>query len=125
MTRWRTKILERVKQSCSIEMTGQQNVRAYLTKADNFQLDLFFAREAGDEWFEPYPCNWGAVLLCRTGSERHNIQLCELAQKQSLAFNPYKGLMDGDKVVASATEEQIYGKLGLEWRAPTEREVLF
>ena len=67
--------------------------------------------------------SYGAALLYFTGSKDHNIVLRSRAQKQGLTLNEY-GLAQvaDEKVVASATEEEIYGHLGLDWIAPELRE---
>jgi len=90
-----------------------------------FQLDIFVAHDEIVDLVATTPTNWGAVLLCRTGSRQHNQQLCTHAHTKSLKFAPYRGVVDRtDKIIGSATEEEIYGALGLKWRAPKEREVL-
>ncbi|MFE9607606.1 DNA polymerase/3'-5' exonuclease PolX [Streptomyces sp. NPDC006012] len=69
------------------------------------------------------PDSWGAALQYFTGSKAHNIRTRELAVHQGLKLSEY-GLFDvesGEKVV-SATEEEIYARLGLPWIPPTLRE---
>ncbi|MEQ1883976.1 MAG: DNA polymerase/3'-5' exonuclease PolX [Bryobacteraceae bacterium] len=70
---------------------------------------------------EPQSC--GAALMYFTGSKDHNVSLRSRAQKMGLTLNEY-GLaeVDGGKIVASATEEEIYRKLGLAWIPPELRE---
>jgi DNA polymerase (family X) len=67
--------------------------------------------------------SYGAALLYFTGSKEHNITLRSRAQKMGFTLNEY-GLarLDNDKRIASATEEEIYAKLGLEWIPPELRE---
>lgn len=89
-----------------------------------FQLDIFIAHDEIVDLVSTTPTNWGAVLLCRTGSVNHNRQLCYHAITKGLKFAPYKGVLKGDQIIASATEEEIYAALGLEWREPKERETL-
>jgi len=66
---------------------------------------------------------YGAALLYFTGSKAHNIALRQLAIDQGRLLNEY-GLFtaDGGDVVASATEEEIYAALGLDFVAPSLRE---
>jgi DNA polymerase (family 10) len=65
----------------------------------------------------------GAALLYFTGSKGHNIKLRQRALGRGLTLNEY-GLceIEGGRVVASETEEQIYGVLGLPWIPPVLRE---
>jgi len=91
-----------------------------------FQLDIFIAHDDVEDLVSSTPSNWGAVLLCRTGSLIHNTQLCAHALLKGLKFAPYRGVLDHntDKIIGSRTEEEIYGALGLKWREPRERETL-
>ena len=67
--------------------------------------------------------SYGAALQYFTGSKTHNVALRQRALKQGYTLNEY-GLttLDGGKLVAGATEEEIYQKLGLAWIAPELRE---
>jgi DNA polymerase/3'-5' exonuclease PolX len=90
-----------------------------------FQLDLFFAHDGIVDLVSKTPSNWGAVLLCRTGSIFHNQQLCSHAITKGLKFAPYKGVVRAgaqEEIIASETEESIYQALDLEYRLPTQRE---
>lgn len=65
----------------------------------------------------------GAALLYFTGSKGHNIKLRQRALSRGLTLNEYAlSEIEGGKVVASATEEQIYAALGLPWIPPVLRE---
>ena len=64
---------------------------------------------------------YGAALMYFTGSKEHNIALRERARKQGWKLSEY-GLFEGDKVLASRTEEAVYKKFGLEWIPPELRE---
>ena len=69
------------------------------------------------------PDSWGAALQYFTGSREHNIRTREIAVHAKLKLSEY-GLFDvetGDKIV-SATEEEVYERLGLPWIPPTLRE---
>ncbi|MFG2934524.1 DNA polymerase/3'-5' exonuclease PolX [Streptomyces sp. NPDC048282] len=69
------------------------------------------------------PDSWGAALQYFTGSKAHNIRTREIAVRQKLRLSEY-GLFDvesGEKIV-SATEEEVYARLGLPWIPPTLRE---
>src|SRR5450631_1352324 len=65
----------------------------------------------------------GAALLYFTGSKGHNIKLRQRALARGLTLNEYAlSEIEGGKVVASETEEQIYEALGLPWIPPVLRE---
>jgi DNA polymerase (family 10) len=69
------------------------------------------------------PDSWGAALQYFTGSREHNIRIREIAVHARLKLSEY-GLFDagtGAKIV-SATEEEVYERLGLPWIPPTLRE---
>jgi DNA polymerase (family X) len=65
----------------------------------------------------------GAALMYFTGSKGHNIKLRQRALARGLTLNEY-GLaeIEGGKVVASETEQDIYAALGLPWIPPVLRE---
>ncbi|MCL5005898.1 MAG: DNA polymerase/3'-5' exonuclease PolX [Acidobacteria bacterium] len=64
---------------------------------------------------------YGAALMYFTGSKEHNIALRERAKKHGWKLSEY-GLFEGEKVLASRTEEEVYKKFGLEWIPPELRE---
>jgi DNA polymerase (family X) len=130
-------IIERCERS-SVRLRGSalsQNITFRLPPAD-FQLDLFVAHDGEVDLLGKTPSNWGAVLLCRTGSMFHNQRLCSHAITKGLKFAPYKGVVkkkfnpdpdstvEWEEIIASETEEDIYQALGLDFRAPTDRETL-
>jgi len=63
---------------------------------------------------------WGAALLYFTGSKEHNIAMRKVSIKKGWKLNEY-GLFDGDTVIASKEEKDIYDALGLRWYEPKER----
>ena len=67
--------------------------------------------------------SYGAALQYFSGSKDHNVALRQRALKQGLTLNEY-GLakLDSNERVASATEEEIYQTLGLDWIPPELRE---
>lgn len=67
--------------------------------------------------------SYGAALQYFTGSKEHNVALRDRAKRRGWKLSEY-GLFQGDKVIASRTEEEIYKKLGLEWIPPELRENL-
>jgi DNA polymerase (family X) len=65
----------------------------------------------------------GAARLYFTGSKGHNIKLRQRALARGLTLNEYAlSEIEGGRVVASETEEQIYAALGLPWIPPVLRE---
>jgi DNA polymerase (family 10) len=67
--------------------------------------------------------NYGAALQYFTGSKDHNVALRSRAQRMGMTLNEY-GLarVEGGERLASATEEEIYAALGLDWIPPELRE---
>ncbi|GAA0968388.1 helix-hairpin-helix domain-containing protein [Actinocorallia libanotica] len=65
--------------------------------------------------------SWGSALLYFTGSADHNVRLRELAVRKGWKLSEY-GLSDGDRVLASRTEEEVYAALGMQWVPPPLRE---
>jgi DNA polymerase (family 10) len=63
---------------------------------------------------------WGAALMYFTGSKEHNIAVRKKAIAKEWKLNEY-GLFDGEEVVASKTEEDIYEALDLGFFKPRER----
>ncbi len=63
---------------------------------------------------------WGAALMYFTGSKEHNIAVRKVAIKNGWKLNEY-GLFDGEEVVASKEENDIYEALGLRFYEPKER----
>jgi DNA polymerase (family 10) len=69
------------------------------------------------------PHQIGAALLYFTGSKGHNIKLRTRALARGMTLNEYSlSEIEGGKVVASETEEQIYQALGLPFIPPVLRE---
>ena len=65
----------------------------------------------------------GAALLYFTGSKGHNIKLRVRALARGLTLNEYAlSEIEGGRVVASATEAEIYAALGLAFIPPVLRE---
>ena len=65
--------------------------------------------------------SYGAALVYFTGSKAHNIALRALAGVRGWKLNEY-GLFAGKRRIAGASEEEVYGKLGLEFIPPELRE---
>jgi DNA polymerase (family 10) len=93
------------------EVRAAGDTRATVVLASGVQVDLRVVAQA----------SFGAALLYFTGSKAHNIRLRTLALERGLKLNEY-GLFRGRRLVAAASEEQIYRALGLPWIAPELRE---
>ena len=68
------------------------------------------------------PDQFGAALLYFTGSKAHNIELRQRAISRGWILNEYALTDEDGRVLAAATEADIYGELGLEYVAPPLRE---
>ncbi len=63
---------------------------------------------------------WGAALLYFTGDKEHNIALRKLAIKRGWKLNEY-GLFEGERVIASKEEKDVYEALGFTFVSPERR----
>ena len=69
------------------------------------------------------PESFGAALCYFTGSKSHNIALRQRALKLGYTLSEYSlARLKDEKPVAGRTEEEIYGKLGLDFIPPEMRE---
>jgi len=67
--------------------------------------------------------NFGAALLYFTGSKEHNVALRGRANDMGYTLNEYAlATLKGERRVAGRTEEEIYGKLKLDYIPPELRE---
>jgi DNA polymerase (family 10) len=64
---------------------------------------------------------YGVTLLFATGSSKHLEELQTIANEKGLVLEP-DALRRGDEIVAAATEEDIYGALGMPFIEPELRE---
>jgi DNA polymerase/3'-5' exonuclease PolX len=116
---------DRIKAHTRVLTDGQQNLIVTLAVPglpDPVQIDVFFAKPRHKELFDEVPGNFGMMLLQRTGSKEHNIWLATRAESLGLKFSPYRGILRGNAVIASETEESIFRALELEPIAPERRE---
>ena len=93
------------------EVLSQGPTRASVVLKSGLQVDLRVV-DAGA---------YGAALCYFTGSRAHNIALRRLAQERGLKLNEY-GVFRGRERIAGASEESVYGALGLPFIAPELRE---
>lgn len=69
------------------------------------------------------PESFGAAMQYFTGSKGHNVALRQRALKMGFTLNEYSlASLDDAKPVAGRTEEEIYGKLNLDFIPPELRE---
>jgi len=69
------------------------------------------------------PESFGAAMCYFTGSKAHNVALRQRALKQGYTLSEYSlARLQDEKPVAGRTEEEIYGKLGLDFIPPEMRE---
>src|SRR5204863_7575239 len=94
-----------------IEVLGRGDTKSSVRLANGLQVDLRVVPEQ----------SFGAALLYFTGSKAHNIELRKIAIDKGWSLNEY-GLTEGERVVASRTEQDIYRALGMEWIPPELRE---
>ncbi len=67
------------------------------------------------------PTCFGSALMYFTGSKSHNIELRKRAIDQGRKLSEY-GLFEGESVIASETEAEVYEALDLPWIPPEIRE---
>src|SRR3569833_3641975 len=68
---------------------------------------------------------YGAALQYFSGSKSHNVVLRQRALKMGYTLNEWAlSRLDDERVVASATEEEIYAALEMDWMPPEIRENL-
>jgi len=69
------------------------------------------------------PESFGAAMQYFTGSKSHNVALRQRALKMGFTLSEYGlALLDTEERVAGRTEEEIYGRLKLDYIAPELRE---
>ena len=69
------------------------------------------------------PDSFGAAMQYFTGSKAHNVALRQRALKMGYTLNEYSlARLDNQQVVASVSEEEIYGALKLDYIPPEMRE---
>jgi DNA polymerase (family 10) len=68
------------------------------------------------------PARWGTALQYFTGSQAHNIRLRALALDHALSLSEYALKREDGTEILCATEEEVYGALGLSFIPPELRE---
>jgi DNA polymerase/3'-5' exonuclease PolX len=119
---------DRILRRCTIIQDGPQNLLVRLPRppggegrGEGVQLDIFIARAETRDLLEAKPSNWGTLLLCRTGSKEHNIKLAQRASRLDLQWKVYEGIFRGRDLLASATEQDIFKALEMDYIEPKNR----
>ncbi len=68
------------------------------------------------------PARWGTALQYFTGSQAHNIHLRGLALERGFSLSEYALKKEDGSEILCATEEEVYGRLGLPLIPPELRE---
>ncbi len=93
------------------EVIGAGDTKTSFLTRDGMQVDVRSVK----------PDQMGSAMLYFTGSKTHNIALRQRAIDRGLLLSEY-GLFQGEEIVASKTEEEIYRALDLEYIPPQLRE---
>jgi len=97
--------------SLSDEVIVSGPTKTSIRDANGLQVDLRVVE----------PECYGAALQYFTGSQAHNVAVRAIAVRKGLKLSEY-GLFRGEEPIASATEDEVYGALGMEWVPPPMRE---
>jgi DNA polymerase (family X) len=73
-----------------------------------------------DLWVVP-PESYGAGLIAWTGDKAHNIHVRTIAKRKGYMLDDF-GLFKGKKMIAGATEEEVYAALGMDFIPPEIRQ---
>jgi len=103
-----------------IRQDGNQILSIVLT--NGIHVQIFFAHPKTPDLFAPIPCNWGSIMLCRTGPKEFNQSICIQAAKLGYKWNPFKGIISGDQIIASKTEAEIFKTLHIKPINPRNRK---
>jgi DNA polymerase/3'-5' exonuclease PolX len=74
--------------------------------------------------FTATPENFWNYLVCRTGGERNNIEICEAANRKGWKWNPYGSGFTSLTTIAKhlvAAERDVFDFVGIPYREPWER----
>jgi DNA polymerase (family 10) len=96
------------------EIIQRGDTKMSIRVTDSFQVDLRVVPEN----------SWGAALQYFTGSKEHNVHVRGLAKSKGMKVNEY-GVFDANdesKLLAGATEQEVYAIVGLPWVPPELRE---
>jgi len=94
-----------------IKVWGKGATKASVRTGEGFDMDIRVVPKK----------SYGAALQYFTGSKEHNIATRRIAMEKGLKLSEY-GLFRGPKMIASISEEDVYGALGMPWIPPEMRE---
>lgn len=94
------------------DVLSQGDTKATVMLNSGLQVDLMVLEEA----------HYGSLLQHLTGSKDHNASLRGLARRQGLSLSEYGFRRENGTAAACASEEEVYGTLGLDWIPPELRE---
>jgi DNA polymerase (family 10) len=94
-----------------VKVWGQGATKSSVRLKEGFDMDLRVIP----------PESYGAALQYFTGSKDHNIALRKIAIDKGYKLSEY-GLFQGDRLIAAASEAEVYAQLGLPWIPPELRE---
>jgi len=95
------------------DVLGYGDRKTAIVTAAGLQVDVRVVR----------PDQYGSAQMYFTGSKAHNIRLRQMAIDRGWVLNEYAlAEADTERVIASATEEDVYKAFGLPWIAPEMRE---
>jgi DNA polymerase (family 10) len=95
------------------EVIERGATKAAIRHRDGIQVDLRVME----------PEAFGAAFVYFTGSKQHNIRIREMAGKKRLKISEYGVFRESTgRRIAGATEEEVYGAIGLPWIPPELRE---
>ena len=104
-------VTDEVGEGGAAEVIVSGPARTSIRTAAGLQADLRVVR----------PECWGAALQYFTGSQAHNVAVRAIAVRRGLKLSEY-GLFQGETLIASATEDEVYAALGMQWVPPPMRE---
>jgi hypothetical protein len=103
-----------------IELFGSHIARVEML--DHTRINFHFAHDDQSTPYHGYPCNWGSVQLFTTGPKGYTDSVRRRATQMRCFWNVDHGLFNSDGVcIASATEEEILSRLGLDYLKPEAR----
>lgn len=77
------------------------------------KMDLFLATKA----------TWWTRLICRTGSQDHNIFISQRARSLGMKWRSLTGLEKDGQILPVSSEEEFYDLLQMPFLKPTERDL--
>jgi len=89
-------------------------------KPDGVKASILVRGVQVDLWIIPLS-QWASGLLTTTGPKEENIWMRGIAKRNYYILNQYGLWYRGKNILYKNTEREIYERLGLEYRKPSER----